>query len=371
MLYLHHGHEGQYSPLDSNVLVPEGAPPDAKVLLINMRSYKSDLLDPSQKSPVDQENFFVEMLNKNDDLRKEGVPPFDVTQVSKLTLSTDQTVEDWVDLARLIEQRYHEYCGFVVENGTDNMVETATALSFMMENLGKPVIFTGSLIPGHRIYSDMKRNIILALIFASCRQLCEVCILFDEKVYRANRAIKVSRSSFCPYDSPNYPPLATMSGGVLRLNHAVLRAHPHGKLRVMPHMNVKVLELRLGPGAPCTTLLRALELTTAKAVILQCYGSGNGPTRNGYMNRVIGLARKRGLLVIICTQNRYGSVSLGDYEAGNQLLKAGAIGAGDMTHEATTVKLKYLFGLGLQPAAIAAEMGNNLRGELTPPSAKL
>lgn len=362
------------STVPGNVVAPEVNTAGRKVLIINTRSYESDLVDHEveEEQSGDPNTFFLRMLDKNDDLHKEGVPPFDVIQLDSLKLSTDQIPEDWVKLARLIQQNYHRYCGFVVQSGSDNMVATASALSFMLENLGKPVVFTGSLIPVNKIYTDMKRNIILALFFASCGQLCEVCIQFDEKLLRANRAIKVARCDLMPYDSPNFPALAAMHGGSMALYKPLLRPHPLGKLRVMPSMSTKVLVINLGPGAvdPCT-ILTAIDHTKARGIVLLCYGSGNGPTRHDYMKRVIQRALDKDAVVAICTQNRYGSVNLAEYEAGRQLMEAGAISAGDMTHEATINKLKYLFGLGLSSKDVRRYFSLDLRGELTMPGAKL
>nr|AGT02699.1 asparaginase [Strigomonas galati] len=315
-------------------------------------------------------DFFLDIIKQNDDLWKEGVPNFDVVQVPILQLSADQTVNDWMQLAYLIEKNYHQYTGFVISHGTDTVVYIATALSFMLENLGKPVIFTGSLIPAECIYTDMKRNLILSLMVANCRQLTEVCILFDDTLYRANRCLKVSRSNLKPYDSPHYPPLAVMEGS-MRLIGPLLRPQPHGKLRVMPNMETKILSLELGPCTPLDALLLAVEKTEAKAVVLACYGSGNGPSRGNFMPQLIQLAKSRNLLVVITTQNRYGGVNLSEYELGRKLLDLGAVSAGNMTQEATFIKLKYLFGLGLSADTVRSYLTKDLRGEISTHSPKL
>ncbi|GET93539.1 asparaginase-like protein [Leishmania tarentolae] len=343
----------------------------AKVLLINMRSHQSDLLDHMQQSNADHRNFFLDILQCNEDLHSLGVPSFDVMQLETLNLSADQTHDDWLQLAKLINKEYHNYCGFVVESGSDNMVTTSTAVSFLLEDLGKPVVFTGSLIPGHRIYTDMKRNIILALLFASCGEICEVCILFDEMLYRANRAIKLTRCSLRPFDSPHFPPLASMRGGVMTIHKALLRPHPTGRLRIEADLSTKVLTLELGPGAPFEFFRDICEHTSAPGLILRCYGSGNGPTRRDFMKRLLAIMKARDLVVVICTQNRYGVVILSQYEAGRQLMEAGAISAGDMTQEAALVKLKYLFGLGMPPDQVRKYFSIDMRGEISSPSSRL
>ncbi|KAG5489609.1 hypothetical protein GH5_00487 [Leishmania sp. Ghana 2012 LV757] len=369
MLYINSGLVGAKAM--RNALSPEEDTSGAKVLLINMRSHHSDLLDQTQKSYVDRRSFFLDILKRNEDLRRPGVPSFDVMQLEKLKLSADHTHEDWMELAHLIKEEYHNYRGFVVESGSDNMVATSTAVSFLLENLGKPVVFTGSLIPGDRIYTDMKRNIILALAFASCSQLCEVCILFDEMLFRANRTIKVSRCSLRPFDSPHFPPIASMHGGVMTIHKVLLRPRPTGRLRVDSELSTMVLTLKMGPGAPFEFFEAAIEHTKAPALILRCYGSGNGPTRQSFMKRLLAKAKARDLVVVISTQNRYGVVDLSEYEAGRQLLEAGAISAGDMTQETVIVKLKYLFGLGMSPKQVRKSFAVDMRGEASSPSAKL
>uniref|UniRef100_A0A0A9Z605 asparaginase n=1 Tax=Lygus hesperus TaxID=30085 RepID=A0A0A9Z605_LYGHE len=211
------------------------------------------------------------------------------------------------------------------------MCTTASAISFMLQNLGKPVIFTGSVIPGNRIYTDLKRNIILALTMAAYGQLCEVAILFNDRLFRANRTTRTNRSKLQPFASPHYPPLGSMIGNSLQLHNAFLRPQPHGALNVMPHMSAIILTLYLGPSLPPNVLHSALQHTSARAVILCCYGSGNGPSRDGYMTRALAIAQSRDLVVVICTQNNFGTVTLNEYATGQQLLKAGALSALDMT----------------------------------------
>ncbi|ORC90380.1 cytoplasmic l-asparaginase i-like protein [Trypanosoma theileri] len=334
-----------------------------EVLLINTRNFPcvEDCNSQGGGKPRD----FLEILKQNDDLRSSGVPKFRVVQLEVLKHSAGQNHNDWISLANLIQANYHTCRGFVVVNGTDNMVSTSTALSFMLENLGKPVVFTGSRIPPERLYTDLWRNLIVALLFANCSQLNEVCILFDEQLFRANRSIKVSRSTLTPFDSPHFPPLASMHGAI-HLHKPFLRLHPRGQFRVMDKMQSVVLTLKLGPSLRQEVLQKAVELTKARAVVIIAYGDGNGPSRDGYMSNIVKKSVERGILVVVCTQNLYGSVNLGAYEVGEELLKAGAVSAHDMTIEATIMKLKYLLGVGLSTNDVKKFFSNvNLRGELT------
>ncbi|KEG12403.1 cytoplasmic l-asparaginase i-like protein [Trypanosoma grayi] len=340
-----------------------------EVLLINTRSYA--LFDGDEPKAGEPTRNFLDILKENEDLQKTGVPRYHVVELDTLKHSAGQEHTDWIKLAHLVRDNYHKYRGFVVHNGTDNMVATATALSFMLENLGKPVVFTGARIPSERLYTDLKRNLILALLFANCSMISEVCILFDERLFRANRTIKISRSSLAPFDSPHFPPLATMDVA-MNLHRPFLRLHPRGRFRVMDNMDAAVLCLKLGPAMRRRVFLRAVQLTEARAMIIIAYGGGNGPTRGDFMRNVIRTAVARDIVVVVCTQNLYGSVDLGAYEAGEQLLKAGAISARDMTIEATIMKLKYLLGVGLSSKEIKKIFSDvNLRGELSPKPANL
>ncbi|RNF13803.1 asparaginase [Trypanosoma conorhini] len=338
------------------------------ILLINARSYAVSGTSREEERSL---RSFTDILTDHEDIQKTGVPPHQVMELDVLKHSADQTHEDWLRMAVVIRDNYHKYRGFVIHNGTDTMVATATALSFMLENLGKPVIFTGSRIPADRLYTDLKRNLIVALLFANCSQLCEVCILFDERLFRANRTIKVSRSTLAPFDSPHFPPLATMHGTV-SLHRPFLRPFPLGQFRVMENMNSVVLCLKLGPSMRKEFLMRSIELTEARAIVIIAFGGGNAPSFGGFMKKILRKAVERDIAVCICTQNLYGSVDLGTYAAGDQLLEAGAISASDMTIDASIMKLKYLIGLGLPTKDIKRFFSSvSLRGEITPPQSEL
>lgn len=351
--------------MSGNVLFREDDSVGQRVLIINMRSHDSELLVHDGANKDGENNFFDDMLKQNNDLYKPGVPPFDVVQTAEMKLSADVTPDDWVGLAKVIQSHYHAYCGFVVQSGVDTMVQTASALSFMLENLGKPVVFTGSIIAGDRVYTDLKRNIILALTIANDTRICEVCILFDEKLFRANRTMRVHNTSLQPFDCPHFPLLATVYSGAVRLHHSLLRTQPHGELRVMSSMHTVVLSLQLGPALTQDVLIQIIQCTTAKAIILHCYGTGNGPTRNNYMRNALQCAHERSIVLVICTQNMYGDVKMSQYAAGSQLIKAGCIGAADMTPEAVLVKLKYLFGLGFDANKVRQYLLKDMRGEVT------
>lgn len=341
------------------------------ILLLNTRSSIYETATPPcrhQQSDVTQSDdkaiFDAELAN-NDDLKKENLPRFTVRHFDSLKLSADLSHDDWTNIASIIETEYYHYDGFVILVGADTLVYTAAALSFMLAELGKPVIVTGSLIPGNRVHTDMKRNIILALLFAASEMISEVCIVFAEKVFRGNRTIKVSRSLLQPFASPNFPPLATMKGSAVWLERRLLRPAPRGRLTVHRDMSPKILTLKLLPGMTAEIAERLLT-TRARAIVICGFGTGNVPIRGHVVFRLVLEAVAKGILVCVCTQNRFGSVDLGSYEAGRQLIDAGAVGVKDMTVETTIVKLKYLLSMYADNLpAVRRLMLEDLRGELS------
>lgn len=350
-------------------VTPEQVTVAEKVLIIDARSWKSDQIGKSGVSSGGSYGTYMkDVFLKAEDLHKDGVPDFDFIEMplEHKKLSPDQDPTDWVALAKAVEFHYEKYAGFVIINGTDTITMCATALSFMLRNLGKAVVFTGSMISADCIYTDLKRNTIIALTVAQNPDVCEVCILFDEQLFRANRTIRVAASHLCPYDSPHFPVLASFSSGELRLRRSLLRPFPRAKLSVFSKMDTDILVLQLGPGLEQRVLQRFVEKTKAKAIIIYCYGSGNGPTRDGYFRKALLAAKKRDVLVVICTQNRYGSVKLEEYEGGRQIMEDGGVGVGHMTHETVFTKLKYLFGLGYSTAEVRKKLMIDLRGEIRP-----
>lgn len=339
------------SPVVAEVDGSAFAPP--RILVINTRSSLHD-------------HDFEHVLLHFDELRQPGMPAFHVVSLPRLNLSADQGHRTWTWVAEIIEKEYEKYAGFVVQHGTDTMVYTATALSFMLENLGKPVMLTGSLIPSNLVQTDLKRNIILAMLFAQNKDICEVCIVFAERLFRGNRTLKSSRHNLQPFASPNFQPLAILKGNRVMLNHQLLLQAPRGRLRVHTDMSSVILTIKLMPGMEPQMAQRLAAATKAKAVVLCAFGTGNVPARRGAILQFTQECTDRGLLVVVCTQNRFGSVDLSSYEAGRQLIATGAVGAGDMTVETVIVKLKYLFGRGFDVHAVRKMLVKNLRGETSP-----
>ena len=276
--------------------------------------------------------------------------------------STNATPEDWQRIARDIAAHYTQHDGFVVLHGTDTMAYTASALSFMLQGLRKPVVVTGSQIPLCVPGSDAIQNLMTAMMVAASDILREVVICFNQRLLRGNRATKVSAERFDAFDSPNYPRLADI-GIHIRYNKAALLAPADRENFQLPdYASGDVLSLRFLPGLP----LRAVETVFAlrpKALILECFGAGNAPDRDPGLLRLLAQESARGAIVVATSQSLHGTVSIGTYATGAGMAAAGVIGAGDMRFEAAFVKLHHLLALGLPSEEVKRDFVRDLAGE--------
>lgn len=270
---------------------------------------------------------------------------------------------DWIKICHLIEKNYYDYDGFVILHGTDTMAYTASALSFMLENLGKPVILTGSQIPFAELINDARRNLLTAIIFAGKVDLPEVCVFFNNNLLRGCRSRKVDSWSLDAFESPNCPPLATL-GMEININYDLVLNQPKGRFRVHETINKNIAVLHLVPGFSDETFTNLLA-EPLEGLILQSYGSGNAPAKKSRFLEAITLAVKRGVIVIVTSQCLRGSVNLKQYATGKSLLDAGAISGYDMTVETAATKLGWLLGLGIPKEQVKSLMEIDLRGELT------
>lgn len=287
---------------------------------------------------------------------------YDVLELDPVLDSSNMRPGDWVRIARAIEKAYDDYDAFVVLHGTDTMAYTASALSFMLRNLSKPVVLTGSQIPLTHLRNDGVANLLGALMVAAHYEIPEVTLFFHDRLMRGNRTQKVDASGFSAFDSGNLPPLATV-GVSIDVNWHLVRAPDPGPLIVTPIASPRVACFRLFPGMQADTLERLLQ-TRLHGVVLETYGSGNGPAADPEFLRVLREARARGIVLVNCTQCHRGSVS-STYAAGSALAEAGVISGADMTPEAALTKLSYLLSLDLTPDEIDEWIPLDLRGELT------
>lgn len=278
--------------------------------------------------------------------------------------SSNATPADWQQVGRDIAARYADYDGFVVLHGTDTMAYTATALSYMLKGLRKPVIVTGSQIPLTAARSDAAHNLIAALQLAASDAINEVAIYFNQRLLRGNRATKVSTERLTAFDSPNYPWLAEAGIG-LRLNTQAMWPRAEQECFDLPeYRSTMVVPLRFAPGLPLSVVQSMLDLKP-QALILQCYGAGNVPDRDPALLDMLGSANERGTVLVACSQSLHGAVAIGTYAAGAGMTAAGVVGARDMTFEAIYVKLHHLFALGLGASEVRERFSHSLSGEVS------
>lgn len=294
----------------------------------------------------------------------------DHIQFPKPIDSSDMNVQHWHAIVRSIADNYDSYDGFVVLHGTDTMAYTASALSFMLENLSKPVIITGSQLPIGEVRTDGEENLITALEIAACRtpggdpQVQEVAILFENYLWRGNRAKKHSSTNFNAFKSYDYPELAHIGLSIDFNQDALLRLPFRRPLKVNRTMDVNVCFVDLFPGLSLDAIEYKLAQPGLKGIVLRTYGAGNAPTDEAFIN----LMRRRiaeGLVVVNISQCDAGGVMPHRYAAGDALASAGVISGGDMTGEAAITKLMHLFGLGLTPSEVSNLVGASLCGEIT------
>lgn len=281
--------------------------------------------------------------------------------------SSNMTPLIWADLARLIEKKYDEFDGFVILHGSDTMAFTASALSFMLENLSKPVVLTGSQLPIGEIRTDAKENLITALEIAATKSdgkamIPEVCIYFDYQLFRGNRAIKYNSEKFEAFRSPNYSILAE-AGVTLSFFSNYILPHPVAPLKVHLDVNPNIGVLKLYPGIT-RQAVKAITLSAVDAIIMESFGAGNTSTASWFID-CLEEAMDQGKIIVDISQCQQGSVELGMYETSKRLQQIGIVSGYDMTFEAAITKLMYLMGQDLSRDEVIKSLAQPLRGELT------
>lgn len=283
--------------------------------------------------------------------------------------SSNMNPNYFTTIAEVIEKNYEKFDGFVVLTGSDTMSYTSSAISFMLENLNKPVIFTGSQLPIGHLRTDAKENLITSIEIASSIKndepiIKEVCLYFEYKLYRANRTTKINAEQFEAFSSLNYPPLAE-SGVHLDFNFSLLLKPKttNPRLIVRKSLNNNVVVLKLFPGITEQAVKAILEIPNLKGVVMETYGSGNAPTYSWFLT-LLDNAIKNGIHIVIVTQCVGGSIILGHYETSIDLKRIGVIDGKDITTESAIAKLMYLLGVNVDKNEFKSLFETPLRGEL-------
>ena len=307
--------------------------------------------------------FLGDAISAIEDMKSPAAPLWDLHEMLPLLDSSDITVKEWNKIAKVIYDNYANYDGFVVLHGTDTMAYTASALSFILDGLDKPVVLTGSQIPLSEMRSDGRDNLVTSLLIAADGVANEVCLYFSGKLLRGNRSVKMSADQLVAFDSPNYPHLAEV-GITVRYNRSAIRKKQGGELKMQSFSEVPIGVLKVFPGIQFG-LFESIMTEKLSGIVLETFGAGNIPSDSGALIPIIKRAFESGTVITVCSQCPSGTVTLGAYETSNALKAAGAVSGSDMTTEAAVAKLYYLFSLGISKDKIKEKMEQDLRGEMS------
>jgi len=319
-------------------------------------------MKPSDQGYIPAAGFLSETLAQMPEFHRPEMPLFTLHEYNNLIDSSDMNPSDWQRIADDIAANYDKYDGFIILHGTDTMAYTSSALSFMLENLSKPVIVTGSQIPLAELRSDGQVNLLNALYVAANYPIAEVSLFFNNRLLRGNRSRKVDADGFNAFDSPNFPPL--LEAGInIRLKAGELATPSDKPLRVSPVKAQPIGMVSLYPGIASEVLKNTLQ-QPVNALILLSYGVGNAPQSPSLIAQ-LNYAKDREIPVLNCTQCIRGRVNMGGYATGHGLQQAGVLSGSDMTPEAALAKLHYLLSKSLSFSQLKSQLTHNLRGELS------
>lgn len=333
----------------------------SKILIINTGGTIGMKLTANGYAPI--KDYLLDEIKNIDDINRDTMPRWDFVELDTLLDSSDISCNEWNTIANTIYNHYDDYTGFVILHGTDTMSYTASALSFMLQGLAKPVVLTGSQIPLAEIRSDGRDNLITSMIIAGEAIVKEVCLCFGTKLLRGNRSTKISADKLLAFDSPNYPHLAEI-GIDIKYNMDYLMPSKPDKLTLQPFNQSPIGVLKIFPGIQFG-LFENIIIEKLSAVVIETFGTGNIPRSGDDLLPILKRAFATNTIITVCSQCLAGTVSLGVYQTSSSLKKAGAVSGKDMTTEAAVTKLYYLFSKNLDADTIKQLMEENLVGELT------
>ncbi|ARD46098.1 asparaginase [Colwellia sp. PAMC 21821] len=319
-------------------------------------------MKPSENGYIPQKQHLTDAIMKMPDFHREEMPEFTINEYHPLIDSSNMSPADWQHIANDIKQHYDDYDGFVVLHGTDTMAYTSSALSFMLENLSKPVIVTGSQIPLSQLRSDGQENLLNSLYIAANYPINEVGLYFNNKLFRGNRSIKAYADGFNAFDSPNLPPL--LEAGInIKLIEGKISEPVSQPLKLAQITPQPIGVVHLYPGIS-VELIKNIIKQPVKALIIRSYGVGNAPQDQAMLD-CLKQANEAGIVIVNCSQCIKGTVNMKGYATGNALSNIGVISGHDMTLEATLTKLHYLLSKEYSHAKICQLLEVSLRGELS------
>ncbi|MFY7698328.1 MAG: asparaginase [Legionella sp.] len=332
-----------------------------KVLIINTGGTISSVKTNHGYEP--KQGYVEFALTQLPALNHPAMPCFSIKEYQPLLDSSNMTVTEWNRIASDIADHYDDYDGFVVLHGTDTMAYTASALSFMLENLTKPVILTGSQIPLSEVRNDAVDNILTSLWLCARQPIAEVCVYFNRRLMRGNRTQKVSAQQFDAFDSPNFPHLATI-GIDINVHRQLLLPSSDNIFKLQTITPQFIANFRLFPGFS-TDVLAFIVQQPLRGLILETYGAGNAQNNVPRFLELLSQACNRGVIIVNCSQCQHGKVEMNQYATGYTLKQAGLISGHDMTPEAAHCKLLYLLSKNIPLLQVKAMMETALCGELS------
>lgn len=317
---------------------------------------------PTENGYAPNPSAFPEVMERIHDVNLKSFPTYEIVSLPRLLDSSDITYKEWNEIGRVIYDRYDDFDGFVVLHGTDTMAYTASALSFMLEGLSKPVVFTGSQIPLCRLRSDGIDNLVTSMLVASAGKVREVCLYFGGQLMRANRVTKISADGLEAFASPNYPRLADIGTDIV-YREKNLRKTTATKLTLQEIVSVPIAVLKIFPGIQYE-LFESVISKNMRGVVIEAFGAGNIPDSKS-LEPILRAAEKNGVILTVCSQCNNGNVKIGAYASSIHLKRAGAVSGHDMTTEAAVAKLYYLFSKYSDTETIKSLMETDISGEIT------